>query len=174
MLILLTNWVKNGLLFWSLWPPYLCCGSSPGISPSASGVWLNLKNSVLLDPGFWVTAKWTHLLLAGWASWACGSEGPPCLAERSVVAILKLLILGALQMFSLSESVTCISAGSLTILIILLSLELSLMQGEYGTIYHVLCRVFLPALPYLILPAVLLTRYWELKALWGGVTAGIM
>ena len=87
------------------------------------------------------------------------------MAERSVVAILKLLILGALQMFSLSESVTCISAGSLTILIILLSLELSLMQGEYGTIYHVLCRVFLSALPYLILPAVLLTRYWELKAL---------
>lgn len=81
------------------------------------------------------------------------------MAECSVVAILKLLIWGALQMFSLSESVTCISVGSLTILIILLSLELSLMQGEYESIYHVLCRVFLPALPNLILPAVLLTRY---------------
>ena len=59
MLILLTNWVKNGLLFWSLWPPYLCCGSSPGISPNASGVWLNLRNPVLVDPRFWVSAKWT-------------------------------------------------------------------------------------------------------------------
>ena len=64
------------------------------------------------------------------------------MAECSVVAILKLLIWGALQLFSLSESVICISAGSLTILIILLSLELSLMWGEYGTIYHVICSVF--------------------------------